>query len=159
MDTIIRTTKWIVLGSTLGIFFLSSCDEEIGTPPDPVTSDEFVDLRPQQTVVKSQGSRNTCITFAAVAGLEAAYKRLGYGDLDLSEEFMNHMGKTFWLHGNWDDILAKGEDGSETQVGAFGGGGGAGYINDMIERGAYEFLWNQKCRIDPLIILRPTTRH
>ncbi|MBD2252373.1 C1 family peptidase [Nostoc parmelioides] len=95
------------------------------------TRPNYVDLSPYQTTIKNQGSRTTCITFSAIAALEAAYKRAGYGDLDLSEQFLNHIGKTFWLHPRWNEILAKGEDGSETQVGAFGGGGGVGYIENL----------------------------
>gem|GEM_PF-3057218 len=114
---------------------LVSCDEEFETPPEVFSSDDRVDLRPQQTSIKFQGNRNTCISFAAVACLEAAYKRNGYGDLDLSEEFVNHVGKTFWLHPNWSEIEAKGNDGSETQVGAFGGGSGAYYIYSMLTKG------------------------
>ncbi|QCK15762.1 hypothetical protein DCC35_13920 [Mangrovivirga cuniculi] len=133
MKKVLKPISKLWLLSLIAILF--ACDEEFVEPPAVDNSDLRVDLRPQQTSIKSQGSRNTCITFAAVAGLEAAYKRFGYGDIDMSEEFMNHFGKTFWIHPDWDDILAKGEDGSETQVGAFGGGGGAGYINDMMNTG------------------------
>jgi Papain family cysteine protease len=87
-----------------------------------------VDLSRFQTPVKNQGGRTTCITFAALAALEAAYNRAGYGSINLSEQFLNHIGKTFWLHPQWREIEAKGPDGGETQVGAFGGGGGVGYI-------------------------------
>ncbi len=55
----------------------------------------MVNLAPYQTPIKNQGSRTTCITFASIAGLEAAYKHAGYGDLDLSEQFLNHTGKMF----------------------------------------------------------------
>ncbi|MFN9645238.1 MAG: hypothetical protein ACK6BG_09025 [Cyanobacteriota bacterium] len=86
-----------------------------------------IDLRSQQTPLRDQGSRNTCITFSVVAALEAAYQRAGYGSIDLSEQFLNHMGKMSWLHANWDEILAGGRDAAESQVGAFGGGGGVYY--------------------------------
>lgn len=95
------------------------------------TRPNYVDLSSYQTEIKNQANRTTCITFSAIAALEAAYKRAGYGNLDLSEQFLNHIGKTFWLHPRWNEILAKGEDGSETQVGAFGGGGGVGYIENL----------------------------
>ncbi len=87
-----------------------------------------VDLSRFQTPLKNQGDRTTCITFASLAAVEAAYKRAGYGTIELSEQFLNHLGKTFWLHPRWSEIEAKGNDGSETQVGAFGGGGGCAYI-------------------------------
>jgi papain like protease len=90
-----------------------------------------VDLRAKQTSLKNQGGRGTCITFAAIAALEAAYKRAGYGDLNLSEEFANHFHKMFWLHPYWNMILERGEDGHETQVGAFSGGGGVGYLLNL----------------------------
>ncbi len=64
----------------------------------------MVNLAPYQTPIKNQGSRTTCITFASIAGLEAAYKHAGYGDLDLSEQFLNHTGKMFWLHPDWPNI-------------------------------------------------------
>jgi len=54
-----------------------------------------VDLRSQQTALRNQGDRNTCQTFGATAALEAAYKRAGFGDLNLSEQFLNHVGKMF----------------------------------------------------------------
>ena len=57
-----------------------------------------------QTPIKNQGNRTTCITFAALAALEAAYARAGYRNLDLSEEFQNYVGKLFWLHTDWNTI-------------------------------------------------------
>jgi hypothetical protein len=88
-----------------------------------------VDHSAWQTPIRSQGDRNTCQTFGAVAALEARYKRAGYGDLDLSEEFVNHMGKMMWLHPVWSDISTA--DRSESQVGAFGGGGGGGHAHNF----------------------------
>src|SRR5262249_40816852 len=52
--------------------------------PTPVALPHF------QTPLNRQGGRRTCIVFAAVAALEAAYRRAGYGELDLSEQFLNH---------------------------------------------------------------------
>src|SRR5208282_6009950 len=43
---------------------------------------DHVDLSADQTPLKRQGSRRTCIVFASVAALEAAYHRAGYGQLD-----------------------------------------------------------------------------
>ena len=91
----------------------------------------FVDLGPNQTPLRNQGDRTTCITFAALAALEAAYNRAGFGKLDLSEEFLNHFGKMMWLTPKWNEIVAKGEDGQELQVGAFGGGSAAQYLEEL----------------------------
>jgi hypothetical protein len=84
----------------------------------------YTNLSPNQTPLRKQGGRNTCIVFAAIAALEAAYNRAGYGQLDLSEEFLAHFDKMTWLHPKWSEVAAKGEDGQESQVAAFGGGDG-----------------------------------
>src|SRR4051794_38525581 len=57
----------------------------------------FVDLRPHQTGFRSQGGRDTCTVFATTAAVEAAYKRIYGLDLDLSEQFLHHFQKSFWL--------------------------------------------------------------
>lgn len=118
---------------------LISCEFDIPAPtedpPEVTVTENRVDLRPQQTAIKNQGSRNSCQTFAAIAALEASYKRLGYGDKDLSEEFLNYMRKNFWLHTPWSDVLAREADGTENQVGAFGGGGGAHCVRLMFGNG------------------------
>ena len=54
----------------------------------------FVDLTADQTPRRDQHGRYTCITFGALAALEAALYRAGHGKIDLSEQFLNHIGKT-----------------------------------------------------------------
>jgi hypothetical protein len=93
-------------------------------PAAALARPSYVDLSANQTPLRKQGARTTCIVFAAIAALEAAYNRAGYGQLDLSEEFLAHFDKMTWLHPKWSEVLAKGEDGQESQVGAFGGGDG-----------------------------------
>ncbi len=95
------------------------------------TGPDSVNLGAWQTPIKNQGGRRTCITFAAIGALESAYKKAGYGDIILSEEFLNHMGKTFWLDMNWDTIVNRGNDGKENQVAAFGGGQAYTYIEQL----------------------------
>ncbi len=56
-----------------------------------------VDLRQWQTPVRNQGGQGSCFIHANVAAMEAAYKRQGYGDLDLAEEFSYYMGPLLWL--------------------------------------------------------------
>jgi hypothetical protein len=56
-----------------------------------------VDLRQWQTPVRNQGSQGSCFIHANVAAMEAAYKRQGYGDLNLAEEFSYYMGPLLWL--------------------------------------------------------------
>lgn len=128
MQNINRFIYLFIVGA---IIFFPSCDEELEAPPEVTTTDNFVDLRPQQSSLKNQGGRTTCIVFAGVAAVEAAYKRIGFGEVDLSEEFINFTRKGFYLHPIWTDIVARGEDGIETQLGHTGGGGGTGVVAEL----------------------------
>ncbi len=65
-----------------------------------------VDLGRWQTPVRDQGGRGNCFIHGTVAAMEAAYKRAGYGDRDLSELFSDYMGQVFFLetvqmNGHW----------------------------------------------------------
>ncbi|MFZ4735334.1 MAG: C1 family peptidase [Bradymonadia bacterium] len=98
--------------------------------PTVAVAQTRVDLRANQTLIKDQGGeRNTCTAFATIAALEAAYRRAGYGALDLSEEFAAYMAKLNWLHPNWNNpadlataIGPGGADRVENQYGYTGGG-------------------------------------
>ena len=68
--------KIIVLGILMVSLFLTPASLAQTRPA-------FVDLSRFQTDIRNQGGRTTCITFAAIAGFEAAYKGAGYGNLDL----------------------------------------------------------------------------
>lgn len=84
-----------------------------------------VSLHRYQTPIRSQGYHGTCYSFSVIAAMEAAYCRAGYGKLDLSERFTNHMGKMMGLWGgDWKKILRRGPDPAETQVGVYAGGNG-----------------------------------
>jgi hypothetical protein len=96
-----------------------------------------VDLTIYQTPIKNQDNRYTCIAFSAVAALEARYKRTGV-TLDLSEEFVNYIGKLMWLHPYWNDPGIAGQfwittsDRTENQLCATGGGGGVGHAHNFV---------------------------
>lgn len=102
------------VGALLAAVTLASCAGDDGGENDgevqavknelslPCTSPlcqrfRFVDLRPHQTGFRDQGGRDTCTVFATTAAVEAAYKRIYGLDLDLSEQFLNHVQKSFWL--------------------------------------------------------------
>jgi len=59
-------------------------------------ADRRVDLRPDQTPLRKQGGRGTCIIHSVVAAMEAALKRSGR-DVDLSEDTFMYFVKQFWL--------------------------------------------------------------
>jgi hypothetical protein len=67
---------------------------------------------------------------AAVAALEYVVWKEGREVVDLSEEFVNHMGKANWLHANWSDIERAGVRGRENQVGGTQGGA---YLKTMAD--------------------------
>jgi hypothetical protein len=90
-----------------------------------------VDLRDQQTPIVNQGQRGTCVAFAVVAAMEAAYKRAGYGDLNLSEEFAHDVAAMMYL------IPPDGTGpNQQTEDGvSVNGGGHAGILMHMLTHG------------------------
>jgi len=60
----------------------------------------FWSLAADQTPFKNQSDRGTCWAFAGASALEAAYHRRFGLTLDLSEEYVFHMGKAFALNPN-----------------------------------------------------------
>ncbi|MGB5396339.1 MAG: immunoglobulin-like domain-containing protein [Gammaproteobacteria bacterium] len=83
---------------------------------DPLPSS--VNLDENQTSLKRQFNRGTCVSHAVLAGIEAAYKRELGLDLDLSEQFANHLQKMVSII---DPDVAP--DIRENQLGFWGGSG------------------------------------
>ncbi len=81
----------------------------------------MVDLRDQQTPIRNQGGRGTCFVHSTVAALEAALKRVGYGDLDLSEDAFTYFIKVFWMNTEAGKVAGA----TENQVGGTDGGSAA----------------------------------
>lgn len=91
-----------------------------------VISPNIVDLRGNSTPYRHQalppsGERGGCTYFGSLSALEAAYKKRGFGELDLSEEFMAITSKMFGLHPYWSDI--KDANVRENQFAGTQGGG------------------------------------
>lgn len=115
-------------GLTGGVDTTDSMAEPHGPLPDSVS------LRSEQTPLKSQGGRGTCVSFGICAALEAAYKRAGYGTLDLSEQYANHLQKMAYLHsaGNRNADGTLGNNGFENFLGS-GGGSALGYMLPLLK--------------------------
>lgn len=103
-------------------------------PPSRAARPPRVDLSASQTPLRQQGARGTCSAFGAVAGLEAAYKRQGYGDLDLSEEFVAFAGKAMWVDVQWNRVARRGTDVPENYLGAATGSTGT-FLVEMLAGG------------------------
>ncbi len=107
----------------------SSSADPAGAPVRPA----HVTLASAQTPLKRQGARGTCTAFGAVAALEAAYRRRGLGELDLSEEFLAYFGKAMWIETQWSRAASHGTDVPENSVAAATGSTGTFLV---------EMLWN-----------------
>lgn len=94
---------------------------------DPLPSS--VNLDANQTGLKRQSGRGTCVSHAVLAGIEAAYKRELGLDLDLSEQFANHLQKMVSII---DADVAP--DIRENQLGFWGGSGVVYMLNLLTDK-------------------------
>ncbi|WP_456401320.1 hypothetical protein [Persephonella sp.] len=78
---------------------------------------ERVFLKNIQTSIKNQAGRGTCVSFAVAAGVEAMYKSQFGLDLNLSEQYINHIQKMFHFRRNTNLPV------TETMLGSWGGAG------------------------------------
>ena len=70
----------------------------LGAQPLYAAVDGFFTLAKWQSPIKNQNDRDTCWAFAGTAALEAAYRRKFNMAIDISEEYVFHMGKAFALN-------------------------------------------------------------
>ncbi len=72
--------------------------------------------------VRNQNPRGTCTMFSAVAAMEyAVWKSFGRV-VDLSEQFVGHVGKSTYLHAYWEDLAPLGPYAVENQIASTAGG-------------------------------------
>jgi len=61
-------------------------------------SAQRISLHADQTPIRNQGPRGLCVVHAVLGAVEAQYNREGFGELDLSEHYLQHVFKTRFLH-------------------------------------------------------------
>lgn len=93
-------------------------------------------LADDQTDIRNQSPRNTCVVHAVLAGMEARYQREGHGALNLSEQYAQHVGKMSHLSDltNFDSYDPAAPDVFENQLGMWGG---SNIILALSKRGHY----------------------
>ena len=91
---------------------------------------ERISLDAWQTPIRDQQDRNTCSAFTVVAALEAAFNRAGYDDVELSEQFLHHIGKQQYLYPWHDNDEEPTQDGYENSIGIRGNAG----VSDTLSR-------------------------
>lgn len=77
-----------------------------------------VSLKQWQTPLEWQGHRGTCVDFCVVAAMEARLKRQLGREVNLSEQYANHIEKIVSLQDN-----ARNDEYTENNLGIIGGGG------------------------------------
>lgn len=81
---------------------------------------ETTSLLAHQTAIRDQRGRGTSAAFAIVAAMEARYKREHNVELDLSEQFLHHIGKSY-------DLIHPPRGAAENRS-SFAGGGGPQWV-------------------------------
>ncbi len=89
-----------------------------------------------QTTYRNQGERGTCCVFGPIAAMEAVYKRTGYGDLDLSEQYGNWLKNVTKLPASAEhDLYAREHAESwETVPGSFSAGLGCVGVTQLLKQ-------------------------
>jgi hypothetical protein len=75
-----------------------------------------------QSPFKQQNNRGTCWAFAGAAALEAAYRRKFGTEIDVSEEYIFHMGKSFALNRNAQGAVVQPVENNSSLIGFQGSG-------------------------------------
>jgi hypothetical protein len=122
-----RTLKTLLLTLCLTVAGIATPSKVDAQEKAPAKADRpaKVSLWKQQSPLKDQGRRGTCIAHSSVAALEAAYLRAGHEDIDLSEEFTIYATKNFWL----EPVGPARPFATENKPAFLSGGFGSGYVH------------------------------
>jgi hypothetical protein len=102
---------------------------------------EQVSLKDHQTPLKNQGGRGTCVDFCIVAAMEARLHRQLGREVNLSEQYANHIEKMVVLEENHID-----GQWAENNLGTIGGGGARSQLAILSQYGIPERTDSQRPR-------------
>ncbi len=129
--------------------------ETVGIRPVDLAFRGIFTLAQYQSPFKAQNDRGTCWAFAGAAALEAAYRRRFNTVVDVSEEYVFHMGKSFALNRDAAQNVVQPVENNSSLIGFQGSGDIVQKIseNAVPPEGAAPYLQSQQSLLDILPVL------